>query len=452
MLIISLIILNHDSGLAFLWIDALCIVQDPDDGDWAIEAGRMSSVYGGAFVSLAASDARDVYQGFLSRSSKNHYSGGFLARVTINKVLCEVRRFYDPMDYARLVTDCHLSTRGWTLQEKLLPLRTIHFGDKGIWWDCRSQTSSNYLPDGDLTGIAGTNFMPPIGQPWDWAKIAWHYSEANLTYGSDRLAALSGIAARQHEATGDQYLAGLWRESLIYDLLWRLEEHLEDFSPPGTERPERNRCRPQWRAPTWSWISVDGKVAFGCHSQSELLGWSMNGHSPSSDESSYKEYVRVLEAETIPSGPDPFGPVSSGHLTLSCSKFVRGRLGRIDGPEDIAGTVDCDCDLGVFPVFIDCWENNLLQDGGSVYLVPFLKGRYSIWGLLVQAIDLSNGQFQRVGCFSFLMQDMSEHGPNHFLKFLEILEQLGNSTAAAGCAHTTPPPEGEEGQYAMTLM
>lgn len=61
MLIFSSIILIRDSGLAFLWIDAICIIQDTGDGDWAIEAGRMASVYGGAFVSLAASDARNVY-------------------------------------------------------------------------------------------------------------------------------------------------------------------------------------------------------------------------------------------------------------------------------------------------------------------------------------------------------------------------------------------------------
>lgn len=412
----------------------------------------MSSVYGGAFVSLGASDARDVYQGFLRRHSENHHSGGFLARVTTDKVLCEVRHSYDPMDYARLVTYCHLSTRGWTLQEKLLPLRTIHFGDNGMWWGCRSQASSNYLPDGDLTGMAGTSFMPPIGQPWNWAKIAWHFSEANLTYGSDRLAALSGIAARQHEATGDQYLAGLWRKSLIYDLLWRLEEHLEDYRPPGMERPVRNRCRPEWRAPTWSWISVDGKVAFGCHSQSELLDWSMNGRSPLSDESSYEEYVRVIKAETTPSGPDPFGPVSSGKLALSCSNIICGRLGHVDGPEDLSGTVDFGCGWGVFPAFINCWENNLLKDEGLVYLVPFLKGEYSIWGLLVRAVEYSNVQFRRIGYFSFLMLDMSENRPNHFLKFLEVLEELGNSTAAAECAHIAPLLEGEERRYVITLV
>lgn len=125
----------------------------------------MASAFGGAFVSLAASDARDVFQGFSRRPSEDCHSGGLLARVTTSKVLCELRRFWDPMDYARRVTYFHLSTRGWTLQEKLLPLIIIHFGGNGMWWDCRSQTSSNYLPDGDLTGMAGTNFMPPIGRP-----------------------------------------------------------------------------------------------------------------------------------------------------------------------------------------------------------------------------------------------------------------------------------------------
>lgn len=118
-------------------------------------------------------------------------------------------------------------------------------------------------------------------------------------------------------------------------LLWRLEEHLEDFRPLSTELSVRNRCRLDWRAPTWSWVSVDGKVAFGCHSQSELVNWNMKGRSPSSDEDSYKEYVRVLEAETTPSGPDPFGPVSSGYLTLSCSDLICGRLGHVDGPDDL---------------------------------------------------------------------------------------------------------------------
>lgn len=457
MLSYALIILIHNRGLKFIWIDALCIVQDADDNDWAIEAGRMFSVYGGAFVSLAACDVRNVHQGFLRRSPGKLYSGGFLARVT-SEVLCEVRRFYDYCDYDRTVNNCHLSTRGWTFQERLLPIRTIHCTDGGLWWDCRSQTSSEYLPDGSVTDIIGRHFVPPVGKPWRWDQIAWYYSGTELTYGSDRLAALSGIAARQHEATGDQYLAGLWRKGLIYDLLWRLEEHVEGTGPSDAKRMVRNRCRPDWRAPTWSWLSVDGKVAFGIHSPRELRFWSMKpillgrSHEISDEKSDSTKhmYVRVLDAKTTPSGPDPFGPVSSGRLTIACSNLIRGHLGHATGPEDLAGTIPCDSGQGVFPVVIDCWEDALFQGEKVVYLLPFLKGRYTIWGLVVQADRISRGQFRRVGCFSFNERVQPEK--HHFLRFIEVLEKLGDFTAAAECAQTTPLVEGEDRRYVITLV
>lgn len=418
----------------------------------------MSSVYGGAFISLAASDARNVYKGFLQRPSAKCYSGGFTARVT-SKTLCEVHNFYDNRDYARKVTNCHLSTRGWTFQERLLPMRTIHFTNSGLWWDCRSQTSSEYVPDESLTHVNGRPFMPPVGSPWRWERIARLYSGTNLTYGSDRLAALSGIAARQHEATGDQYLAGLWRKGLIYDLLWRLEEHREGARPSSTEPTVRNRFRPDWRAPTWSWLSVDGKVVFGEHSQFELRRWSVKpyftrrGHT-SQEKSGRNEhmYIRILDAETTPSGPDPFGPVSSGKLTIACSNLIRGRLGHAAGPEDLAGAIPFDSGHGVFPVVIDCWEDALFKNERVVYLLPFLKGEYTLWGLVVQADESSRGQFRRVGCFCFNARAKPEQQENHFLNFIEVLEKLGYLTAAAECVRTAPVLEDEDRQYVITLV
>lgn len=461
MLSYSLIVLTYTSGLKFVWIDALCIVQDANDDDWAIEAGRMFSVYGGSFVNLAACDARNVNQGFLRKSPAKFYNNGFLARVT-SEMLCEVRCFYDYSDYEKIVNNCHLSTRGWTFQERLLPIRTIHCTDSGLWWDCRSQTTSEYLPDGSLkdSDIIGRHFMPPLGKPWRWDQIAWYYSGTNLTYGSDRLAALSGIAARQHEVTGDQYLAGLWRKGLVYDLLWRLRKHREGRGSSDAKRTVRNRRRPDWRAPTWSWLSVDGQVAFGEHAQLELRFWStkelLKGRSHEiSDEKSddfRHMYARVLDAKTTPSGPDPFGPVSSGQLTIACSHLVRGHLGHAFGPEDLAETIPFDSGQGVFPVVIDCWEDALFEDEKVVYLLPFLKGVYTLWGLVVQADRLSRGQFRRVGCFSFNARVQPEHQENSFLRFIDVLDKTGDLTAAAECAQTTPLLEGEDRRYVITLV
>jgi len=45
-------------GFSYIWIDSLCIIQD-DVEDWRKEASRMSDVYGGSTLNLAASGAQD---------------------------------------------------------------------------------------------------------------------------------------------------------------------------------------------------------------------------------------------------------------------------------------------------------------------------------------------------------------------------------------------------------
>lgn len=50
------------------------------------------------------------------------------------------------------------------------------------------------------------------------------------------------------------------------------------------------------------------------------------------------------------------------------------------------------------------------------------------------------------------MVDLSENRPNHFLNFLEVLENLSNSTAAAECEHTASLLEGEERRYIIALV
>jgi hypothetical protein len=84
---------------------------------------------------------------------------------------------------------------------------------------------------------------------------------------------------------------------------------------------------------------------------------------------------------------------------------------------------------------IDCWDDDLFKNKGLVYLLPFLKGNYTIWGLVDQAVCLSKGQFQRVGCFSFLTPDSPEHQENYVLNFLEILEKIRQTRLNARILH-----------------
>ena len=54
-----------------------------------------------------------------------------------------------------------------------------------------------------------------------WLSLVNLYAEAQLTYRSDALPALSGLANAFQDKLQDQYLAGIWRGDMIRGLFWR---------------------------------------------------------------------------------------------------------------------------------------------------------------------------------------------------------------------------------------
>lgn len=55
-------------GFRFLWIDALCIIQEGDNGaDFLRESVTMSQVYGNAALTIAAAGASDVHEGIFRK-------------------------------------------------------------------------------------------------------------------------------------------------------------------------------------------------------------------------------------------------------------------------------------------------------------------------------------------------------------------------------------------------
>jgi len=62
----------------------------------------------------------------------------------------------------------------------------------------------------------------------EWDNIVAAYTQPRLTQDIDKLVAISGIAQVFQTKTADDYLAGLWKRSLPYQLLWRATD-------PGSE-------------------------------------------------------------------------------------------------------------------------------------------------------------------------------------------------------------------------
>ena len=83
----------------------------------------------------------------------------------------------------------------------------------------------------------------------NWHTIVSVYTALALTYDSDKMAAVSAIATHLSELIpdGGKYLAGLWEHSLVGQLCWSTAE-------------SATRAK-AYRAPSWSWVSVDGDVS-----------------------------------------------------------------------------------------------------------------------------------------------------------------------------------------------
>lgn len=80
----------------------------------------------------------------------------------------------------------------------------------------------------------------------DKPSIASLYTSVSLTESRNKPVAISGIAQNLKGFTKDQYYAGLSRHELEESLCWR------------TNEPHAGLL--SYRAPTWSWASIDGQV------------------------------------------------------------------------------------------------------------------------------------------------------------------------------------------------
>lgn len=414
------ILIARGLGLSYIWIDALCIVQN-DNADWLREAGRMRSVYGGSRVNIAATSALNAHQGCFTKADQ--HCSGFYAQVT-TPTHCRTQAFF-PDDLYEEYVNGPLARRGWTLQERLLPPRTLFCGDQGYFWQCRGAARSEFLPHElpqDGMGRQYSSLACPESEPWPWPTVVEQYSRGQLTHGADRLPALSGIATRQHEVTGDQYLAGMWRGDLVWQLAWHMAE-------PG-EKTER----PAWRAPTWSWASVDGAVDY------DMVSYDRE----------HQRWVYILEAWTAPSGPDRFGPVAGGLLTLGCAGLLCGRLG--DGDRSVTFGA-CGPEAGpagdgtmTIRIDTDCVRDDPARETSAVYLLPLLdairagfddsEGLEGVMalGIIIQRCRGRPGHFRRVGSFGIPDWLSPKQSEDCYGDFVRLLERDGRGVAKSECA------------------
>jgi hypothetical protein len=137
-----------------------------------------------------------------------------------------------------------------------------------------------------------------------WYGVVVQYSARSLTFPSDKLPAIAGVAQMMHTNFGCEYGAGLWKEDLPVGLCWNVAKSLADDNNVPTksdEDPDK-----AYIAPSWSWASI----------QNRGVGFRVDDDHRAGEVSA--ECAQVLDWEfTYPPGAVfLFGQVTSGVLTI----------------------------------------------------------------------------------------------------------------------------------------
>jgi hypothetical protein len=136
-----------------------------------------------------------------------------------------------------------------------------------------------------LREIFNSTLSDPISA---WDSVLQNYTNRAITRGSDRLIALSGIVDYLSPILDGEYVAGIWNnKDIAYQLAWSTKRGRSELRP-----------RPQYRAPTWSWASIDDTVSLMDAGDRKDL------------------HLKVLEATVVTTGTNATGAVKHASLLV----------------------------------------------------------------------------------------------------------------------------------------
>lgn len=295
-------------GFSYLWIDALCIIQDSDD-DKAVELSRMADIYEHAYVTISAARALKAQDGFLHSRyipGERGYRMPFMSREgQLGSVILWRGRepgVWEPIDQ-----------RAWCLQESILSPRVLEFGTHNTRWHCAHNRteesrvdfdgwiahSETFAQHGVSHVIIGSIDWDAVQDPWKfvgiWQGLVIHYTSRGIGRQSDKLLAISAVARKIGRVTQKKYIAGLWQEHIGDLLLW-----YPDYNTKKEEKPYR--ISSEYVAPSWSWASFAGEISFSSGSAIhglELVGVQVENRIQGDAFSSVKNARLELKASSL---------------------------------------------------------------------------------------------------------------------------------------------------------
>lgn len=240
-------------GIRYIWIDALCIVQDDQD-DWEAESVAMCDVFAHSKVTICAAKCSSPGEHFLQRQSDELISLHFQSMLRPD-ISGQYSIRLEPQNVSPASQDLNNSawvSRAWVWQEQITSTRQLVFGNKTLQFRCARGT---LFEDGRRDLNYPT--LDDLHNPGTWRMAMELYSSRTLTYASDRLKAIAGVANFIENyffegPTTPSYLVGLWDN---YEFEVQLRWVCRQPSLSHAELLGLFRDSKRYIAPSWSWVS-----------------------------------------------------------------------------------------------------------------------------------------------------------------------------------------------------
>ncbi|KAI0437425.1 HET-domain-containing protein [Xylaria telfairii] len=246
-------------GLEYLWVDAMCLVQD-DIEEKVVGINAMSMIYEHSYFTVIAADGSNADAGLPGVSTR-----------TVNQVTAEILPGVNLVmvhNIGSMLEIAYYNKRAWTFQEFHLSRRKLIFHNNMVYYQCIEGSWSEDIEGVSIDSRIRNRALVPTRVDkmfFDFMLIIGEYAVRDATYQHDIVNAMTSV---YHRLLGKEYGDHLFGVPIVvFDMFmcfYSKDTHLQFL-------------KRRHGLPSWVWSGWRGDFEWACDSDdNKALLWAAN--------------------------------------------------------------------------------------------------------------------------------------------------------------------------------